>query len=206
MPHADGIVQCARVATKVSDDDKFNWVGKIETYTGMAVDLINFDSSMVNLDDISQSLSMICRYNGHVPNFYSVAEHSVRVAFWVRDNGFSPEECLTALLHDASEAYIGDMVRPLKRVPEVSAKHQEIEAHICSVIHGELGGFSPHPQCVHDADKAIYEWEVEHIRTGKVAGWPPQDAKGRFLASYQNFCELVRESREASANMAPRTS
>lgn len=175
-------------------EDKFDWVGTIETVTGNAVNVIDFQPAMANMEDISHSLSMICRYNGHVPSFYSVAEHSVRVAFYLRDAGYSPEECLTGLLHDASEAYVGDMVRPLKRVPEFADTHQRLEARICEAIHSVHGGIYPHPEFVHEADRAIYEWEVEHIRTGKNMGWHPHDAKGRFRASYANFRSMMEES------------
>lgn len=179
-------------------DDTFDWVGSIVTASGKAVNIIDFTPEMVDVADISQSISLICRYNGHVPYFYSVAEHSVRVAFWLRENGFSAEECLTGLLHDASEAYVGDMVRPLKRVEAVAGEHQKIESHISEVIHSVLGGTFPHPSCVHDADKAIYEWEVEHIRSAARRGWPPEDAKGKFLAALEFFQGVVNEERRST--------
>ncbi len=68
------------------------------------------------IEDIAHHLAMICRYGGAVSRFYSVAEHSVHVSRAVR-----PEYAFEALLHDAAEAYIGDMVRPLKHQAEMSA-------------------------------------------------------------------------------------
>lgn len=165
--------------------DKYDWVGVIETYSGSSVDVMNFDLSSVNLDDIAQSLALICRYNGHIPSFYSVAEHSVRVAWWLRQHGYDEEIQLSGLLHDAAECYVGDMIRPLKRVPEVGKVHQGLEHAISKQIHTVLGGTFPHPKAVHDADRAIYDWEVANIRTGKATGWSWDMAKEAFLDRYQ---------------------
>lgn len=70
----------------------------------------------VHLEDIAHHLSMICRYGGAVSRYYSVAEHSVLVSLYV-----PPEYAKEALLHDAAEAYVGDLVRPLKHQPELAA-------------------------------------------------------------------------------------
>src|SRR5689334_11513518 len=72
----------------------------------------------VDFRDIGHALSMICRYGGHVRRFYSVAEHSALLARWFEARGdFTFAKY--ALLHDGTEAYIGDMVRQLKQfMPE----------------------------------------------------------------------------------------
>lgn len=75
----------------------------------------------VRIDDIAHALSMICRYGGHCREFYSVAEHSLRMAR-IADKEHGLDAAMWALLHDAPEAYLGDMVRPLKRtMPEYKA-------------------------------------------------------------------------------------
>lgn len=72
----------------------------------------------VNIEDIAAGLSKVCRYGGHTIRHYSVAQHCILVADMV-EHIHGPEFALEALLHDSAEAYIGDMVRPLKHTPEM---------------------------------------------------------------------------------------
>ena len=81
----------------------------IVTRSGRKFDLANPNADMVDPTDIAHSLSMQCRFNGHTRHFYSVAQHCYLVADLV-----PAEHQLPALLHDATEAYVGDLVRPLK--------------------------------------------------------------------------------------------
>lgn len=88
----------------------------IQTYTGKKFDVLNPRAEDVCWLDIAHSLSQQCRFNGHTKLFYSVAEHCVLASLHV------PERfALHALLHDAAEAYIGDMPKPVKDLfPEFS--------------------------------------------------------------------------------------
>ena len=82
----------------------------------------------IEIEDIARALAMTCRYGGHVSDFYSVAEHSVIVSCYV-----PIEFRRQALLHDAAEAYIGDMIRPLKHaapMAEFARVERTIEAMI----------------------------------------------------------------------------
>ena len=83
-----------------------NWM---QTYTGGKFYPLAPKAEDVQPRDIAHALSLICRYGGHVLRFYSVAEHCLLLSHAVK-----PEHALWALLHDATEAYVGDMVRPLK--------------------------------------------------------------------------------------------
>lgn len=85
----------------------------VETYTGHFVDLRDPDPQSIDPGDITHALSLLCRYGGHVRNFYSVAEHSVLVADLLDRQGHE-NLVLAGLLHDAAEAYLGDITRPLK--------------------------------------------------------------------------------------------
>ena len=169
---------------ELNENDKWDWVGTIETSMGNYVNILDITPDMVVLDDIATSLSNICRFNGHLPSFYSVAEHSVRVAWWLTDQGFTADIALTGLLHDAAEAYVGDMMRPLKRVPEMEAVFKPIEDHAMQVVHHVLGGQFPHPYIIGLADKSVYEWEAANIRTGLVTGFAPDFARSLFLSCY----------------------
>lgn len=77
---------------------------------------------------------MLCRYNGHVDRFYSVAEHCVLMSFAMPTAALA----LEALLHDGTEAYVGDMVRPLKH-SGLMDEYKRIEGHIETAIHKHFG-------------------------------------------------------------------
>jgi 5'-deoxynucleotidase YfbR-like HD superfamily hydrolase len=81
-----------------------------QTYTGRQFWPFDPRPEDVCIDDIAHALSRICRFGGHVTDWYSVAQHSVLVSLLVPS-----DLALRGLLHDAEEAYTGDMVRPLKR-------------------------------------------------------------------------------------------
>jgi 5'-deoxynucleotidase YfbR-like HD superfamily hydrolase len=85
----------------------------------------------VAIEDIAHGLAFQCRFNGQTQHFYSVAQHSLMVASLV------PRRlALAALLHDAAEAYLGDMVKPLKNLfPEFS----RIEAEVMAIIGARFG-------------------------------------------------------------------
>lgn len=91
------------------------------TFSGTVCDVQNPRRSVVSLVDIAHSLSMQCRFNGHVRQFYSVAQHSVFVSRIV-PSVWAAE----ALLHDASEAYLGDIIRPLKQQLDSYRRLEEI--------------------------------------------------------------------------------
>lgn len=86
----------------------------ITTYTGKKISLTNPKSEDVCIEDIAKGLSNICRFAGQIQDFYSVAEHSVHVARLLQIKGHNRETVIAGLLHDASEAYIGDITSPLK--------------------------------------------------------------------------------------------
>lgn len=90
----------------------------IITRSGQNFDLANPTAAMVHPADIAHSLSMQCRFNGHTSHFYSVAQHCYLVADLV-----PAEDQLAALLHDATEAYVGDLVRPLKEEMRECARY-----------------------------------------------------------------------------------
>lgn len=88
----------------------------IATFTGVKWFITDPHPDDVRIEDIAHALSMVCRYGGHSRRFYSVAQHSWVVANAIAAN-YKKDTALIlhGLLHDATEAYLGDMVRPLKR-------------------------------------------------------------------------------------------
>lgn len=83
--------------------------GFFNGYAGKKIDLLKPTLDMIDIQSIAAALSKICRFNGHINDFYSVAQHSVLVSM------LAPRELQrAALLHDAAEAYLGDVIKPLK--------------------------------------------------------------------------------------------
>ena len=99
----------------------------VPTYTGKAFDLSNPSPDKICLDDIAHSLSQLCRFVGSTHRFYSVAEHSLMVSHLVK-----PENKHWALMHDAAEAYTGDVISPLKKI--IGGGYSDFENRILSVI------------------------------------------------------------------------
>lgn len=161
----------------------------MQTYTGLKFYPMDPHPEDISSLDIAHSLSLLCRYNGHVQRFMSVAEHCVLMS-----EAVSPENALWALLHDATEAYVGDMVKPLKRsMPEYVAVENKVME--CIAQHYGLG--SSMPAEVKEADLRILINEREALLTPTsflweatvgleplpvtVEGWAPREAEERYL-------------------------
>lgn len=104
----------------------------LQTYSGHAFYPKEGKISKIEIDDVAHALSNICRYNGHCRKFYSVAEHSVLVSRIIRAMWPEDLEAIWAgLLHDATEAYVGDVTTPLKiTMPQFMALEDSIALDI----------------------------------------------------------------------------
>lgn len=103
----------------------------IRLRSGIYFDLAKPSASDIQIEDIAGSLSKICRFGGQIDKFYSVAEHSVRCAMIAESDGIAAKGIMAVLLHDAAEAFIGDMVKPLKvMIPEYSVIEKNVEIAI----------------------------------------------------------------------------
>jgi hypothetical protein len=118
----------------------------------------------IHIKDIARALSNICRYAGHVKHFYSVAEHSFRVCDLV-----SKENGRWALLHDASEAYLGDIPAPLKYLPEFSF-YREAEEKIMQVVCEKYNLPLEEPEEVSFWDKEIRKSEMFSLKDISLNG------------------------------------
>lgn len=97
----------------------------------MVSPLRGIDAKDIEIKSLAASLAKICRFNGHCNRFYSVAEHCYVAALWALDRYRCPRVALACLLHDSAEAYLGDIVTPLKvTLPMIAA----VEGKILSTI------------------------------------------------------------------------
>ena len=115
----------------------FGCVGStIRLRSGIYLDLADPQPESITPEDIAGALSKICRFGGQINAFYSVAEHCCRCAFQAGIDGLPLELCRSVFLHDAAEAFCGDMVKPLK---ELLPGFSEIELRIERAIEQRFG-------------------------------------------------------------------
>lgn len=138
----------------------------IETFSGVKFNLEDPSPDMVRIEDIAHATSNICRYTGHCRRFYSVAEHMVIGC------GLVPEKFqLMYLLHDAAEAYFGDVSRPLKLLLD---RYDTLEAYCAIIIYNKFLGRMINPQeqeIVKKADDQMLLLEAKNLMHSHGAGW-----------------------------------
>lgn len=177
----------------------------IETYTGKRLVILDPQPEQIDIEDIAHSLSMQCRYTGHVRKFYSVAEHS----YWVselaeRSKPYDAHFALWGLLHDATEAYLADIASPVK---QHLSNYKEIENRLAEVIAERFR--IPLTKDLEDYvkfhDIQILRREAELLMPSKglgwkanegnpheipnvpICGWYPEEAKEKFLKRFEQL-------------------
>lgn len=173
----------------------------MQTYTARQFWPLDARPDEVHIEDIAHALSLQCRYAGHCLKFYSVAEHSVMLARWLTEMGESDETALTGLLHDATEAYLVDVPRPVKRSLHDYRLH---EAALWKVVAERYGLPEVMPAIVHEADDRIIAdelvnlrpmpWHAKHDNPLHVdlQFWSPAEAEAEFLAAYHALENMRR--------------
>lgn len=165
-----------------------NW---ITTYTGKKFHYLDPKPEEIDIRDIAHALSLKTRFSGHCITFYSVADHSIRVAEILPD-----ELQLSGLLHDAAEAYIPDIPRPLKEHFGL----RKAEDKILKVIYNKFG-VTDSPE-IHDADDVLIATEARDLMPN-MDGWAtlpdpleqeikpmtPRKAEIRFLYRFTMYKE-----------------
>lgn len=179
----------------------------IQTFSGMKYYPCDPRPEDILIVDIAHALSNQCRFTGHCSSFYSVAEHCVHVS-----RACDPQDALWGLLHDASEAYLCDLARPIKKYSELGRIYSEMEDLNMIVICDRYGISRDQPDSVESADKRMLwveasslmgplgpEWDKwkERVRGDEptLELWHPKQAKQQFL---RRFAELTNHEQQLS--------
>lgn len=171
----------------------------IQTFSGRRFNPTNPNPDAIVIQDIAHALSMQCRFSGHCHQFYSVAQHSVLVS-----HVCNFEDALWGLLHDAEEAYLVDMPRPLKRSGKLDA-FIEFQHKVQKAVCKRFGLPEKEPASVKRADTVLLATEARDLMSPlhpdwrqpteplpfKIEPWSPQQAQENFL---KRFNELTGRS------------
>ena len=153
----------------------------IMTSSGKYFNFIDTEPDMFDIEDIAHSLSMQCRFGGHIPRFYSVAQHSVLCSQIIE-----PEYALGALLHDTSEAYLMDIPTPLKNLlPE----YKSMEDRLMRVAANKYGFEYPLNPSVKAVDSKMLNIEFNGVMLGdeNFDCWTQKESKEVFLETYHKL-------------------
>lgn len=158
-------------------------VKSIRTLSGVYVNVFEPDPDTLLIEDIAHALSNQPRFGGHLPKFYSVAQHSL-LCYLIAEK----EEKYNALMHDVSEAYLLDMPKPIKlEMPEYNA----IEDNLMNVLAKKFNFVYPKTKEVDRVDHFLLEWEWNvlmiknnlHLYT-PIKCMTPLQAKRMFLKTF----------------------
>jgi len=162
--------------------ENINTPGCIRTFTGQYVNVFEPDPETICIEDIAHALSHQCRFGGHLPQFYTVAQHSIFCADLAED-----DHKLAALMHDASEAYLLDVPRPVKLK---LCNYKEIEDKLMTVIAAKYGfdfPFDPNIKVV-DEQMLRTEWYTLMLERGKsFEVYSPQKSKVFFMKQFDKL-------------------
>ena len=168
------------------------------THSHKMFDPLHPDAKLIEIADIAHALSMLCRANGHFKTFYSVCQHSINCMKEAKARGYSARVQLACLLHDASEAYLSDVTRPVKaELP----RYLEIEEPLQNCIWGKYldQPLSPAEYAqVFEIDDAILAHEFINLMDAKIIDptpvilSEPEFAFTGFETCTREFLDLFR--------------
>src|SRR3954452_5487143 len=170
----------------------------LQTVSGRRVNPFEPDPEQLDIDDIARALANQCRFGGHCRVFYSVAQHSVLVSELVEERGGDADDAFAALMHDAAEAYLGDMPHPLKHRSPLGAAFKAAEDGLETAIRARFA-IKPDVPAIKRADRALlaterrafsaetWHWpELEGVEPLdlELTAWPPDAAARAFADRY----------------------
>ena len=180
----------------------------IQTLSGRRVNPLHAAPEDIDPVDIANALANLCRFGGHSRGFYSVAQHSVIVCDLLEEQGATADELMAALLHDAAEAYLGDLPHPIKHRSELGAVFRVAEKQLEAVIN-ERFSLPDAAARVKPLDRALlaterrifstvsWEWpELDGVAPLdlEIEPWLPDRAREEFTRRYDQLA-AAREKR-----------
>lgn len=163
----------------------------IRTYTGIRINPLNPDVDMIDIIDIAHALSLLCRANGHFKTFYSVGQHSINCMMEAAARGYSPKVQFACLLHDASEAYLSDVTRPVKEeLPQYKAIEKPLQETIWLKYLGEPLTNEEFIQ-VRDIDDAILYYEFIYFMNEAIYEVRPE-LQSNPMFEFESFAQTEK--------------
>jgi len=165
----------------------------IVTYKGEKFTPLDPNINQIHIEDIAHSLSLMCRANGHIDYFFSVAQHSINCAAEAKARGFTARVQLACLIHDASEAYISDITRPVKFY---LTEYKQIEKHLQDVIYTKfLGDVLPEDEfaLMDQIDNDMLVCELDSLMKGKNLFKKIPKLQSTPILEYKNQIEVETE-------------
>jgi len=184
----------------------------LQTVSGRFVNPFDPDPEQLDAGDIARALANLSRFGGHTRAFYSVAQHSVIVSQLVEERGGDAEDAFAALMHDATEAYLGDMPHPIKHRSPLGAAFKAAEDHLEEVLRARFR-IKPDVPEIKRVDRSLlaterrafsdetWHWpELEGVAPLELAlvAWSPDDACAAFSRRYADL-DARRSARRAAA-------
>lgn len=168
-----------------------NKVGEVTSISGTIFTPFDLQPEQIKVYDVAWALSRQGRFLGHTMGLLTVAEHSVRVLAIVEE--MCPDDPLiglTALFHDGPEAYMGDIVSPIKHIPEM-APYREAEMRAEQAFGVALGIICPLPDAVIEADKIQCGIEIRGDRWNPLKRMEPDHAFRLFMTEFERLSAIL---------------
>ncbi len=167
--------------------------GWLEMVSGIAFYFGDPTMDMIRPEDIAYSLSRLCRYNGHVRRWYTVAEHTCIMSDWIMTQPWATaRDGLTALHHDDAEYIIGDLPRPIKvTMPQFKALEEILDQKMAM----RFGTIWPFPGWLKEADSRILMDERAEIMNPSTNIWGTDEMEPLgvdFMPISGRFCALTK--------------